>query len=214
MIIPGLMILIALIAVKESDWKSLSKEIAGIEISQESFQFYVVPLIFGAIYYLSNLRNVFFKKPIQRVVDNIYTRLLKPFEDHSELRSSVDGLNKGPAVKQIFYRLIDSEPDLKEKANNVRMNGLVLSSFADAAVICLIFFPIYLGFYIVESVHYYLVLSIIVGIFFLLARFVLLPRATTKQLRYSNEQIDSILSNYFTKLEQALINAVRQNVAE
>lgn len=214
MLVPGLMILIALMAVKESDWKSLTDRIMGIELSQGSFPFYVLPVILGVLYYLANLRNVFFRKPIQQVVGNIYDRLLSPFEQHPEIASSIAGLRESSAIKHIFYRFIDSEPDLQEKANNVRMNGLVLSSLADVAILCLIFAPIYLTLYRIKSLVYYLILFIGTLIVFTLVRFLLLPLATKKHLKYSNEQIDSILANHYATLETRVLEVVRHGIGE
>lgn len=214
MLIPGLMILVALMAVKESDWKSLTDRIMGIELSQGSFPFYGLPVIFGVLYYLANLRDVFFRKPIQRVVGNINDRLLSPFEQHPEIANSIAGLRESSAIKHIFYRFIDTEPDLQEKANNVRMNGLVLSSLADVAILCLIFAPIYLVIYIIKSLGYYLLLSVDTFIVFAFVRFFLLPLATKKHLKYSNEQIDSILANHYATLETRVLEVIRQGNGE
>jgi putative effector of murein hydrolase LrgA (UPF0299 family) len=66
LLIPGLMILFVILALKESDLGSFTKTLAGISFSKKSLQFYVIPIIFGVIYYIFDLRKVFFRNPIQR----------------------------------------------------------------------------------------------------------------------------------------------------
>lgn len=214
MLIPGLMILLALIALKNSDLISFADRLVGVKISRDSFQFYVVPLVLGALYYVVNLRSVFFRKPIRKIVDNIYVRLLAPFANDVALGAYYDQLRSDPRVKQVFYRFIDAEPDLREKANNVRMNGLVLSSLADAAIIGLMFCPVYVIFYIWKSTRYYLLLAIGALMAFIIIKLFLLPLATRRHIQYSNEQIDSILGNNRPNLKKALLGLVGHDHAD
>jgi hypothetical protein len=212
--IPGLMILFVFLALKESDLSSFANTLAGISFSKESLQFYVVPIVLGVVYYVIDLRKVFFRKPIQQVVNNIYTRLLAPFRDHSKLKCHIDHLRSDPKLKQVFYKFVDSEPDLKSKSDIVRVNGLVLSSLADAAIISLLAFPIYVAFYIWKSTSYYLILAGCSLVAFLVIRLILLPLTLKKHIEYSDEQIDSILANNYSNLENALLGLASQNDGE
>ena len=170
-------------------------------------QFWIVPFVLGAIYNIIKLRNVFYLKHINAINNNIRIRLLDSFSDHTELSTYVNQLG-WKQLKPVFYKFVDSKPDMKVKADNVRMNGLILSSLADAAILSLIGVPLYVGFYCWKDSLYYLIpLGICLVVF--LASYLLLPLARNKHIEYSDEQIDSIISNYKGELEESLMNLTK-----
>jgi pilus assembly protein TadC len=132
------------------------------------------------------------------------------FRGDPRLRRHIRRLRSAPGVKQIFYKFVDSEPDLKLKADIVRSNGLILSSLADAAIISLLAIPIYIAFFIWKSNSYYLILACCSLGIFLVARLILLPLTLKKHITYSDEQIDSILAHNYSKLRTALLKLSRQ----
>lgn len=212
-IIPGLMILFIILTIQNKDLEDLSKALRGIDLTKKSFIFYVTPLVLGTIYYALRLRNIFFKKPIKIVQKNIRNRLVSEFDNDPNISPYSERLKENRKIIEIFYSFIDSNPSLTEKSNNVRANGVVLSSFADGCVISIIAVIVYtalLGFFFNFYYLFLLILSLLVFIF---SYFLFLPSTTKIHLDYSNSQIDFIITNLKDALRQALEKLIENDYA-
>lgn len=214
LVIPGFMILGIILTIQNRDLLELSKELQGIDLSKKSFMFYIIPIILGAIYYAIGLRNIFFKKPIQTVQKNIRDRLISKFDNDPDIASYSNKLKENSNIIEIFYGFVDTNPSLKEKSNNVRFNGVFLSSFADACVISIFAFLLYSALCIFTFSFYYLILLIISVIIFIFSYFLLLPNTTKKHLYYSNSQIDFITTNLHNELRQSLERLIETDYAQ
>lgn len=214
LVIPGFMILVIILTIQNKDLSGLSKVLQSIDLSKKGFTFYVVPFVFGAIYYVLGLRDLFFKKPIKTIQKNIRDRLLSQFEKDPEICPYSDKLKGNRNIIEVFYKFVDSDPSLKEKSNNVRFNGAFLSSFADACVISIFAFILYAALLGYSFSIYYLFLLILSVILFTASYFLGLPKMTQRHLNYSNSQIDFILTNLHDDLKKALEKLIETDYAQ
>lgn len=159
--------------------------------------FYLIPIyILGGLYYTFNIRWLLWKPFNDKVVQNIYNKLLAPFNIDS---SSIDK----DKLKGIFYGFVDNDNSLKEKAKRIRLNGLIWTSCMDGTVIsffgCLIFF---IKYYFVRNTYNKdcgLIL-LFVSIFCFCLIFVL----TKIQISLSNEQLNYITKNKKSELDKKI----------
>ena len=204
LVIPGFMILGIILTIQSNDLLELSKKLQGIDLSKKGFVFYIVPIILGYIYYALGLRNLFFKKPIQTIRENIRDRLVSKFDSDPYISPYSDRLKKNGNIIEIFYKFVDLDPSLKEKSNNVRFNGLFLSSSADACIMSIVAFVVYLALCIFLFSYYYLLWLVFSVIIFISSYLLFLPNTTKKHLEYSNSQIDFIITNLHDDLKDSL----------
>lgn len=214
LIIPGWMILVIILTIQNSNLEDLSKMLQGIDLSKQNFIFYITPIILGAIYYALRFRNIFFKKPINIIQKNIRDRLVTEFDNDPDISPYSDRLKENRKIIQVFYKFVDSNPSLTEKASNVRANGVVLSSFADACVISIFAIILYVALLIFFFGFYYIFLLILSVIVFTSSYFLLLPSTTKIHLDYSNSQIDFIITNLHNELRTSLIKLIKTDYAQ
>lgn len=214
LVIPGFMILVIMLTIQNENLLELGEELQGIDLSRKNIIFYIVPIILGTIYYALRSRNLFFKKPIHIIQENIRVRLISDFNNDPDISPYSDRLRENSKIIQIFYRFVDSDPSLTEKANNVRANGVILSSFADACVISIFAILLYVALIIFSFSLYYLFLLILSVIVFISSYFLFLPSTTKIHLDYSNSQIDFIITNIHGELREALIGLIEVDYAQ
>lgn len=214
LVIPGFMILVIILTIQNKDLLELSKSLQNIDLSNKNFIFYIIPIVLGTIYYALRLRNLFFKKPIQTIQKNIRDRLVSEFDNDLDISPYSKRLKENRKIIQVFYRFVDSNPSLTEKSNNVRANGVVLSSFADACVISIFAFLLYVALLGYSFSFYYLFLLILSVIVFTSSYFLFLPSTTKIHLDYSNSQIDFIITNLHDELRKALEKLIETDYAQ
>jgi len=214
LVIPGCMFLFIMLTIHYEDSAELSNALQDIDLSKKSFVFYIIPIVFGAVYYALRLRTLFFKKPIKTIQENIRDRLVSEFNNDPDISRYSDKLKENRKIIQVFYRFVDSDPSLTEKSNNVRANGIILSSFADACVISIIAILLYVALLVFSFSFYYLFLLILSVIVFLFSYFLFLPSTTEIHLDYSNSQIDFIITNLRGELREALIRLIETDYAQ
>jgi len=214
LIIPGFMILIVILTIQNEDLLGLSKQLKAIDLSKKSFIFYIIPVILGAIYYALGLRNLFFKKPVQTIQQNIRDRLVSGFDNDPAISPYSDRLKENRKIIQIFYRFVDSDPSLTEKSNNVRANGVILSSFADACVTSIFAMLMYGVLLVFFLSFYYLFLLMISVVAFISSYYLFLPNMTGIHLDYSNSQIDFIITNLHDELGKAIEKLIEIDYAQ
>lgn len=213
LIIPGLMILFVIFTIQNEDLSDLSETLHGVDLSKDNFIFYVVPFVLGVIYYALQFRNLFFAKPLDIIQGNIRGRLVSEFDNDGCISHYSNSLKGNDKVIQVFYGFVDSNESLKEKSNNVRANGVILSSFADACVISIFAGVVYLLLLILHFSLYYVVLCIFSGLIFGTSYFLFLPNTTRIHLDYSDSQIDFIITNLREELRGALLKLIETDYA-
>ena len=207
------MILFVILTIQNRDLVALSKALQGIDLSKKSIAFYVVPIVLGAVYYALRLRRLFFKGPIQVIQKNIRERLVSAVENDPRIAGHAQHLKEDTKLLEVFYRFVDSDPSLTEKSNNVRMNGLVLSSFADACVVSLGAILLYAVLLVFRFSFYYVLLLLLSASVFVLSRFLFVPNTTRIHLDYSNSQVNFITTNLNDQLRDALEKLIEINEA-
>ncbi len=96
-------------------------------------------VFFGFLYHILNVRwRLVWKGPMGEVNDHIKSKLLRSSKGVEELSTHEAELKSGRGLMNIYYRIIDNDETLKEKATRVRFNGLIWSSVADVEIVGLL----------------------------------------------------------------------------
>lgn len=192
-IIPGIIILILLIPFFVEDL-NFGQFLDSLNLVQ-GILFFVIVGVLGSIYYVLNLRRFTFDKPIIKINNNIKNKLISFCKDCKVTPHNCQ-LKKNKTLMHVFYRLIDNDKSLTQKSKSVMLNGLVLSSVADTVIISFGFTISYLvAFFFTEKFHFILATGIILLIS-IVAKVLLLPKATEKHISLSNDQLDFIKVHY------------------
>jgi len=203
--IPGIMFIISFLPLflKDLTLQSLGTSLKSID----GLQYLIIIFTFGAIYYIVDyilgLQKYFFQKSRDKINDNIKNKLIKICNNVPEVLIVENKLRKDRTLMHIFYHFIDNDESLKDKANGVRLNGLILSSLSDLAIISLLMIVIYFHFFIYFHNAKYLVLIAIALFAFLVSRLPI-PKITEKHINMSNEQLEFIELIYRKDLQQKL----------
>ncbi len=94
-----------------------------------------VAVPFGLLFYVVQPRDHYIRAPMERVVDNIKNTLLEIGESDPRISSAAGQLRLGRTLMNVFYGLVDNDNSLQDRANDVRMNGAVLSTLCDLIVV-------------------------------------------------------------------------------
>lgn len=188
--IPGLMATIALEPVLRT-----ASLIARFDLPDIAA--YPLPVfVFGLVYYVLELRRLTFERPVNEINQNIKESLLACCKDRSELLAAGSILREGRKLMIVFYKIVDSDPTLSEKAKRVRFNGLIWSSLADVQVVGAIGAVVYLVAAAIRASLANAVTSLVLLGVVALARWGLMPRTTRKHLELSNEQLEVIAQEH------------------
>jgi hypothetical protein len=200
-IVPGIIIFIFLIPffVKEL---SFEKFLSGLSVMQ-GVVFFVIVLTLGGIYYLLNLRKFTFVKPIEKIDDNIKDKITALCEHYSVLKENCP-LKKGKTLMHIFYKFVDNDESLTQKSKSVMLNGIVLSTTADIIVLASIFVCTYLIAFALTGRIYYAYVGAVLLVISVLNWLWFLPKATSKQISLSDDQLDFIKVHYTERVRQKL----------
>lgn len=172
----------------------------------------------GYVYRARRFRDVVFKPIIERVQANIKARLLEVHAEDPYVIERRDALLRGRSLLEVFYKFVDSDASLREKAKGVRANGLALSSAADLQVIS---FAAFVPFLVISALDWFgglrwgymayggwristfAILAAAAGVFGFIAR-TLLPSFEKRHLELSNEQLDFIALHLKSQLRDVL----------
>jgi hypothetical protein len=160
----------------------------------------------GTIYNLYCLRKVFNWRSHERITDNIKQRLLKIGRTLPVTRERAEEILKTRSLMDIFYKLVDSDNTLKERAKLVRENGFAWGSIADVVVLGTVFAALYLPWWLATAYSPFLIMSLICGVAAIVGRAFLHPWAEKRHIRLGNEQLDFIELH----LRQEAINMVNR----
>jgi Flp pilus assembly protein TadB len=136
-------------------------------------------------------------------------RLIEVSNDDEEVLAVKDRLLKERTLMHVFYHFVDNDESLKDKAKDVRLNGLIWSSIADVIVISAVMLVLYVvGWFTLGRGHYLvmilvLVIAIIVGKVFL-------PKITRRHISLSDEQLEMIRLKYKPELRQKIHDVAKE----
>jgi hypothetical protein len=198
LIIPGILLVFVLPPLFQEtlDLASYLERFSSIKVLSDS----VAAVVLGALYQVLDLRRFAWRRFLRQVNDNIKDKLLTACSDDDVISPAARQLREGRALMHVFYRLIDKDPTLQEKAKRVRFNGLFWTSIADIATIGAFgAFAYWIAFRVTDRFHQ-LVVAGALGLVFLVAYFLLMPLVTRRHMDLSNEQLEIITQHFRSDL--------------
>lgn len=157
---------------------------------------------FGAIYYILGIRNIFWRQMVLDLHNNIRNTFFDFFKSETDIRNIIKSLSD-VELMSIFYKLIDDE-SLKDKQNDVRLNGLILTTVLDTQLLLFLFVPSYLLFCFMEKKYYYIIFITILSIILFLLLNVFKSKLKKKHFEYQNEQLTAIRIIHLNNLKKLL----------
>ena len=110
----------------------------------------------------------------------------------------------------VFYKIIDNDESLREKSNNVRLNGLIWTSTMDIVIISVAGAVVSWIMYFIQGYGYnntqalILIIVAIISIGFV-------EIATRKHISLSNEQLDMICQAHKDELKEGIDECLQDN---
>lgn len=157
----------------------------------------------GAIYYILGVRNIFWRKIVMDLRNNIKNTFIDFFKSEIDIVHKIKSLSD-LELMSVFYKLIDDDDSLKDKQNDVRLNGLILTTVIDAQLLLLFFMPIYLLFCILEKYYYFIVFVMILSAIIYLLLNLFKNKLKKKHFEYQNEQLIVIKMIHLDNLRKLL----------
>lgn len=207
--IPAILFLLLFLPLAQDslDIGELDRLLTGI---QGTVLYLVFVAIFGTLYYIFDVRDLFTHHALSQIDDNIKNKLLKPFSDDPSISRQAARLRDDNTLMDIFYNIVDNDASLQRRATRVYFNGLLLSSAADILALSLLALVVYpLGFLILFRFHY-LVITLVAGIAFILVQKFVLPRLIKKHIQLSDNQLDYITLHHIDQLRAGIQKALQQ----
>jgi hypothetical protein len=209
LIIPGVTIFVLTIPLSTDNIQQLKDVVSMIKsLSWDDLWYSAVILIVGALYYSLNIRWLVWKHFNNKIQNNIKERIFNlcslKYTPETWYR-----LKNSRSLMTVFYHFVDNDESLKDKAGDVRFNGLIWSSCFDFCILSGFGGVAYYIISLVTQKHHLIYFSSIlfIGFFVFLGFSSLL---TYKHLSLSNAQLDVIAQKYKqdvdTKIREALIN--------
>lgn len=198
-IVPGLLVLLLIVFLQQDDFNIIENI---KEIQFKDGLYLIVVLIFGAIYYLLRFRSILWRFFNGRIQNNIRKKMISPFaKDYTE--EEIDKINEKGKLMNAFYKIIDNDESLKEKSNNVRLNGLIWTSAMDMAIISALGAVVSWIMFFIQRHEYnstlawYLIIIAIISV-------ILVEIATRRHISLSNEQLEMICQVHKDELKERL----------
>lgn len=207
LIIPGILIFIFAIPFLNPGIK-FSEIIDSLSLLETSVYLGIV-LFLGVLYHMSNIRGYFLKDSLSQIHENIKNKLLAPFKKKQNIYKYQDKLRHGKVLLDCFYKLIDNNETLKEKAKNVHYNGLIWSSVADTSALSAVAVLLYFCVWIVSTTTAYLIWFLIFFVLHLLSSRILMPVITRKHIEVSNDQLEFIKLHLKDELQAELEKVIK-----
>jgi len=137
---PGMITLICLLPFQTlRDIKKVSEAMSG---NVFLLLITIAAVVIGAVYYALGLRNILWKRFVTRCHDNIWPKMIGPHYTNPQVKSIIDRIDD-KRVMRIFYHVIDNDKSLSDQANDVRMNGAILSTLVDTILLLILFAVVY-----------------------------------------------------------------------
>jgi hypothetical protein len=200
-LIPGLIILIGLLPIKN--------QLVGFGVNLDGLD-YNYTLLFaitlGAIYYQLNIQRLITSHSHYLINKNIYDGLLKTYSKNIDDNIRKDILKKGSYMR-VFYRIIDNDESLKQKANLVRFNGIFWTSSADIFIISLIYSCLYHFNVLTTTNNIALSKALVIIMWSALFLHIISVR---KHIKLGNEQLKVIDQLYKNDVEMKIDSIINQ----
>lgn len=207
LVVPGIFMLFALTPLFRGtgDLSALARSFLSLETLRNS----VPVVLLGALYIIFNLRRFAWRESHRKINDNIKDRLLAPCLHDALIEGANDSLRTGNALMHVFYKLVDRDPSLTEKANRVRFNGLLWSTVADLTTVGTLGALLYLFAFAITDEFHQLLMFALLALVALLAHFILMPVVTRRHIELSDDQLEFIVQHYRADLCADIRDAAR-----
>jgi hypothetical protein len=169
----------------------------------------IIVIALGALYVAFDLRRFAWQGPLDRVNNNIKTRLLQECDPDPSIAAAEERLRQSRALMNVFYHIVDDDHSLTAKQRRVYFNGLLWTSVADLETISAVAALAYLvrsltnldslTFERTSEIHH-LGIAVALVMVALVARFVLMPILTDKHIELSNDQLEFMHQHYRQQL--------------
>ncbi len=198
LLVPGILlfILIPPLFLKTLDVPSFLKTFASLQVLSDS----AAAIVLGSLYIILDIRRFAWRKPVNLINDNIKDFLLIACDQDPAVSAAAARLREGRTLMNVFYRFIDRDASLQEKAKRVRFNGLLWSSVADLITIAALGILAYLVAFAVSQRTYQLALAGVLTLVLVIGRFLLMPAVTQRHMQLSNDQLEFMRQNYRTEV--------------
>lgn len=206
LIIPGILILLLIIPFFPNR-NELLKNFVEAKLYIISFPF-LIAVILGVFYYAFKMRDYFFRKPIEEIQNNIKSELLKPFINDRIISSKTEKLKEGRTLIQIFYGFVDNNKSLTQKAKEVYLNGLILSTLCDICAVCFLGTLLYVIIFIITLLIEFLIYSLVCITVLLITKFLLIKKIKNRHIELGNDQIEFIHTN----LKKELLDKLKRTL--
>ncbi len=189
-VIPGVLIFFAFppLFLETLDFTSLAERFSSVDLLRDS----IAVIGLGALYRIFKIRRPALWRSLRRIDGNIKDRLLTPCLSDTVVSAAAAKLLSGRTLMDVFYKFVDRDPTLREKAKRVRFNGLLWTSVADVATIGALGAIAYLITFAFTDYFHHVALALALGLIALVAYFLLMPLVTRHHIALSNEQLDFI----------------------
>jgi hypothetical protein len=190
LLIPGVLFFLILppLFQERIDLTSYLERFSSIKVVSDS----MAAILFGALYEILDLRRFAWRRSLRNVNNNIKDRLLAACSEDSTISAAAGWLRKGRTLMNVFYRLVDKDATLREKAKRVYFNGLLWSSVVDVATVGAFGAFVYsIAFRLTDRLDQ-LIIAVTLGVASVVAYFLLLPQVTDRHLDLSNDQLEII----------------------
>ena len=201
LIIPGIIIFLLIIPGLTDNVNQLMDCVLLKNFKISDLLYSLIFIIFGALYYILNLRWLVWQYFVRLVQDNIKDTILKACEIEM---TSVNWykLKSDRGLMNIFYEFVDTNASLLDKAKDVRFNGLIWSSCVDMTILFWLAGIIYTLFFFFTKDHYIFIalVSFWISSLSVIFSFVL----TKRHISLSNKQLDMIIQQYSSQINDKI----------
>jgi hypothetical protein len=155
-----------------------------------------IAYVLGTLYYTLRLRKPVWNRFLGQIDDHIKTSLLRLCDEDPVISAGQVQLRQGKGLLDVFWRVVDSDESLLERAKRVRFNGLVATSFADVVTVGTVAVVAYVAAFGITQRFTYLLTAGIGAVLVLVAYFVLLPLVTRHHIELTEDQL-RLLQRYY-----------------
>lgn len=186
------------------------KKLGDLDFSEYSIPL-IVALAFGALYQTFNIRYLITNFTHKQIDLNIKRNIMHLYIGNLSA-TQTQYLFKKNRLKNVFYKIIDSDPSLSAKGKNMYFNGLLWTSFADTFIISILSSIFILIFTLLNStnsddLYSFSFLLLLIAIASICCHFI----AFLNHVKISNSQIEFIETNHIMDVKNIIDKTLSDN---
>ena len=169
-------------------------------------------LVIGAMYLLADARERFsISFSWEDVHDTIHSTLLESVRERRQLTEEEEEfLLQNRRLLNVFYRLIDNDLSLKARQDSIRLNGLIVTSAADLAIVSITATILHFlaALFELHDGHAFWIAGCVAC--WVLCEAILIPAALNRHRRLASEQLAYIADNLPVELDSKVATALQR----